>query len=308
VDGPAPPPRGPAPESRVLFRRGGYGLARHRCSAPAAHGSEEVTTRPEIVLVRAGGFLYSGARGRHLADAHQVLFLNAGEPYRVDHPAGGDDCLVLKLPAAELREALIAAGERCADDPQAPFTRLAAAAPLELAPPLLELVRAAAEEPEPLALQEAILTLSRRLLAAGGPPPSRAAHAATRRLHDEQVEAARLLLLRRLDERLDLATVARAANASAFHLARLFRRSTGMSLHAYLVALRLRHALDALADGEPDLADLAARLGFADHAHLTTRFRRAFGMTPSEFRRRASRAGRRQSLPAAVGSRSSDAT
>ena len=34
-----------------------------------------------------------------------------------------------------------------------------------------------------------------------------------------------------------------------------------------------------------DLTELAMDLGFSSHSHFSARFRRAFGLTPSEFRR-----------------------
>jgi AraC-like DNA-binding protein len=76
-----------------------------------------------------------------------------------------------------------------------------------------------------------------------------------------------------------------AANAyvSPFHMARIFRGTTGVPIHAYRTELRLRASLAPIADGER-LADVAQQLGFASHAHLTDRFRRAYGMSPVEWR------------------------
>jgi AraC-like DNA-binding protein len=44
--------------------------------------------------------------------------------------------------------------------------------------------------------------------------------------------------------------------------------------------LRGRRALERLAEGEGDLAGLAAELGFADQAHLTRTLREQTGRTP----------------------------
>jgi len=52
--------------------------------------------------------------------------------------------------------------------------------------------------------------------------------------------------------------------------------------------LRLRAALERLAEQEPDLTRLALDLGFTSHSPLSVAFRRAFGVAPSECRRRAS--------------------
>jgi len=84
-------------------------------------------------------------------------------------------------------------------------------------------------------------------------------------------------------ESIRLADVGKAVGASPVYLTDLFRRVEGISLHRYIVRLRLRHALDCLA-GANDLTALALQSGFSSHSHFTLAFRRAFGATPSEFR------------------------
>lgn len=49
--------------------------------------------------------------------------------------------------------------------------------------------------------------------------------------------------------------------------------------------VRLRHALAGLLDTAEPVAQIAAGTGFASQAHLTTRFRRRFGVTPAACRR-----------------------
>lgn len=78
----------------------------------------------------------------------------------------------------------------------------------------------------------------------------------------------------------------RAVNVSPFHLARSFRRQTGYTLHEYRTHLRLRAALERLADGDEDVAVIARAVGFSSHSHLTASFRRAFGVPPSCVRKR----------------------
>jgi AraC-like DNA-binding protein len=78
--------------------------------------------------------------------------------------------------------------------------------------------------------------------------------------------------------------VADAAHSSAFHLARQFRRSMGLSLHQYRQRLRLAGALAALEAGERDLAGLAHDLGFCSHSHFGAVFRREVGTSPMQAR------------------------
>ncbi|MFT4243645.1 MAG: AraC family transcriptional regulator [Acidovorax sp.] len=81
-----------------------------------------------------------------------------------------------------------------------------------------------------------------------------------------------------------LQQVADAAHCSLFHLARLFRRCTGMSLHGYRQRLLLASALQRLEDGETDLAGLAYDLGYCSQSHLGAVFRREVGVTLAQAR------------------------
>lgn len=87
--------------------------------------------------------------------------------------------------------------------------------------------------------------------------------------------------------KLTLADVARAAGLSPFHFSRLFSRLMGLSPHQYLMRCRLQHARKLLAAaGEGRcIAEVAVETGFADQTHFGRHFRRAYGVSPSEFRR-----------------------
>lgn len=82
-----------------------------------------------------------------------------------------------------------------------------------------------------------------------------------------------------------LEELARTLNTSPFHLAHVFRSEIGISLHQYLVHLRLVAALERLHAGEPDLSKLALDLGFSHHSHFSSLFRRATGHSPRDARR-----------------------
>ena len=100
------------------------------------------------------------------------------------------------------------------------------------------------------------------------------------------VEQTKALLSVRFAERLTLDELGREVNLSPFHLARAFRRHTGYTLHEYRTHLRLRAVVERLEHGDEDLAAIAREVGFSSHSHLTSTFRRAFGMPPSAVRAR----------------------
>jgi transcriptional regulator GlxA family with amidase domain len=76
----------------------------------------------------------------------------------------------------------------------------------------------------------------------------------------------------------------RELGVSARHLSRIFREHTGETISRCRNEIRVRQALDAIANGAPSLTRLAADLGFADHAHLSRTVRRLTGRSPSDHR------------------------
>ena len=78
--------------------------------------------------------------------------------------------------------------------------------------------------------------------------------------------------------------LAGSLGVSPVHLVRAFNRQHGLPPYAWLNALRLKEARRRLMAGEA-IAAVAADLGFADQAHLTRRFKAAFGITPGAYRR-----------------------
>lgn len=83
-----------------------------------------------------------------------------------------------------------------------------------------------------------------------------------------------------LAQDLTLPEIAAAAGISPSYLARRFRRSTGYSVHQYVVTRRLDVARQLLLDGRHTVAEVATRTGFADQSHLNRHFKQRFGVTP----------------------------
>ena len=73
------------------------------------------------------------------------------------------------------------------------------------------------------------------------------------------------------------------AGLSERSLQRLVEQRVGMSPKWLIQRRRLHDAVEALKEGEGTLADMAARLGYADQAHFTHDFRTVTGMTPGEY-------------------------
>ncbi len=88
-----------------------------------------------------------------------------------------------------------------------------------------------------------------------------------------------------LDGDVSLAALAGAVGVDRFWFARLFRRSTGLAPHQYVLGRRVERAKALLRATDLPLAQVAALAGFADQAHLHRHFRRWVGVTPGAFPR-----------------------
>jgi len=84
---------------------------------------------------------------------------------------------------------------------------------------------------------------------------------------------------------LSLAGIAAVAYASPFHLARQFKRSTGKTLHQFVVDCRIDSAKRLLSRSECSVGQIAGQVGFAQQSHLAAHFKRATGLSPLAFRR-----------------------
>jgi AraC family transcriptional regulator len=274
---------------RILFRTPSVAVGAFRC--PRTHplfrdtGPIEndvfVFPRTRVLIAHAGG-------RRFTADPGVVTLYNRGQLYArtaIDDADRSDWFAVdrdLALEAARPYE----------PDASRPFRfdhAPSAADAYVLQRALFERLRAGADV-DALEVEETVVRLLHRVVA--GAYAARPAHAEAADEDEEHalVERARTTLGARYAEPLALGALARAVGVSRSRLCRVFRRRTGTTLHAYRDGLRLRAALEAL-PGCSDLTALALDLGYASHSHFGARFRRAFGLTPSEARPLSSGSG-----------------
>lgn len=91
---------------------------------------------------------------------------------------------------------------------------------------------------------------------------------------------------RRDDEALTLRALSRRLGYSEFYTTRKFREITGMQFKDYLRRRRLAFALKEVRDSERSILEIALDFGFSSHEAFTRAFKSAYGITPSEYRRR----------------------
>ena len=276
----------------LLFETESYSLSDVHCRcARGGWSAPEWVESTRLVLPRRGVFEHSSRGRTTVAEPNRLLWFHDAQSYRIRHPGDlGDRCTVVRARPEALGEAALEAGL----DPDALSGLRASTIGADLDAAHRELLLCASHSrPDPLALEEACAELLRRAILASAPGPERDRGSPNgdpgrqRRL----AERARLALAIRLDRSLTLRELADTLGCSPSHLCRVFRRATGTALGEYRALLRVRSALDRLAEGEEDLTTLALDLGFYDHAHFTRTFRRRLGVPPSAWREAA--AGRR---------------
>jgi AraC family transcriptional regulator, L-rhamnose operon transcriptional activator RhaR len=82
-----------------------------------------------------------------------------------------------------------------------------------------------------------------------------------------------------------LADLARRAQLDRSYLVRLFRRQTGLSPMDWLTRLRGERAAILLLTTHLPIADVGAKVGWADPTYFARRFRTLFHQTPGDYRR-----------------------
>ena len=91
--------------------------------------------------------------------------------------------------------------------------------------------------------------------------------------------------------RLPLGDAARMCGMSTASFTRSFKQVAGMPYLSYVMHLRLGEAARLLRVGDRSIAEIADQMGFSDQSHFDRRFKRAFGATPSQFKRQNRVAG-----------------
>jgi AraC-like DNA-binding protein len=88
----------------------------------------------------------------------------------------------------------------------------------------------------------------------------------------------------RYRESIGVSDMAAAAGLSRAHFSREFKRTFGVSPHAYLLTRRLERAAALLRTTDHSVAEICFEVGLASVGSFTTSFKRAFGKTPTAYR------------------------
>lgn len=259
---------------RPLFARDGISLADVACRDDRGRGEAEPAHAHMLVIVRRGCFVRTADGVESVLDPTFAYYVNQGEEQRYDHPHDdGDDCTAIGVDPA------IAASLR-GGQPNLPPTGVPVPPALDLAHRAL--LAAARRGDDGNQVYERALRLVVGVLGTADPVRMASGRPAGQRARRALAAAAREALAERPER--SLPELARELAVSPHHLSRVFSSATGHTISRHRMRLRTRAALERLAGGEPDLARLAADLGFADQSHLCRVVRSETGVVPSVLR------------------------
>jgi transcriptional regulator GlxA family with amidase domain len=94
------------------------------------------------------------------------------------------------------------------------------------------------------------------------------------------------LMEQHIEGPLDIDAVARAAAISTRQLERLFRKHANSNPARFYLALRVARAREMLLYSDSSVLSIAIATGFSSTSHLSQWFKQAYGVRPTEYRRR----------------------
>lgn len=234
-----------------------------------------------------------------VATPHTVMFYNYQQHYRREPlSSDGDRCEWFAFAPALLTAALAERDPSARVESTHPFslahTQSDAHCYLQqrlIVAHLLQ-ARTGGEAPNQLWLEEALHTLLARVLDQIYSTSSTKAERCRRRC-SPQTQRTHRMIVRAIQEQiganftraLTLDGLAATVHLSPHELCRVFRAQTATTIHQYTTQLRMRAALERIADPHTDLTTVALDLGYSSHSHFTSAFRRTFGLLPSALRR-----------------------
>ncbi|MCR8634838.1 response regulator transcription factor [Paenibacillus radicis (ex Xue et al. 2023)] len=88
------------------------------------------------------------------------------------------------------------------------------------------------------------------------------------------------------DEDLSLLSIANELNLSVSYTSECIKEAVGVSFTQYVINVRMEQAKVWLADSSCKMYEVAFKCGYADYAHFTKMFKKHYGYSPKEYRKR----------------------
>ncbi len=88
-------------------------------------------------------------------------------------------------------------------------------------------------------------------------------------------------------EKISLDQIAENMYLSPFYISKIFKSETGDTPIRHLINIRLEKAKELLVDGSGSIQEVAAAVGYDDAYHFSKLFKKRYGMSPSQARKKA---------------------
>lgn len=271
-----------AVDTEALFLSPDIVITRWRCRVREAGISASLCHKWHIIqFVHTGAFQAHLSEGTVHVDSTRTLLAAPGKAYMVTRQFG-----------PEVTGSAIAVGPKVMQEifgnRDETATRLLRDEAIPRALLIQHLILRKIEEgAPPLVVEELGLTLAAGAFLDARPVPQPRRRRVT--VQRDAVAMAQAILAANYKKPVRLDDIARAVSLSSFHLCRSFKRVTGLQMHQYLNRLRLRAALEQVAEPRLALAAIALDHGFSSQSHFAAAFRKEFRITPSEARALATR-------------------
>jgi AraC family transcriptional regulator len=125
-----------------------------------------------------------------------------------------------------------------------------------------------------------------QLLRAHSAAPAPMANGPRRGLSARQVKRVTTYMRENIAEDIRLQELAALVNLSRFHFCTAFRVATGQTPYGWLTRQRIAYAKSLLRDRSLRISDVALVVGYETQSAFAASFRKAVGISPTEFRRR----------------------
>ena len=84
---------------------------------------------------------------------------------------------------------------------------------------------------------------------------------------------------------LSLQTVAERLHLSSQHLSRIFSQEMGITFVDYLTKVRIRRAMELLADSQDRIYEISDKVGYSSQHYFCNVFKKIMGVSPAEYRK-----------------------
>lgn len=231
----------------------------------------------ELVVKGADQFYCDGKT--HMANPHQIVFINPGEVHTGSTVSDSELHYYSISPSgASLQQIAASAGKSLHND--FCFQQALTDQPL-LVHKMLALFRALeSSDTETLYYEELFFDFMDAAMAGASFMQD---NAAIKYKKDIRISMLIDFIRGSFKESVSLQQMAEQVNISPVHLVRLFKAATGLSPYEYLLVLRMEHAKQLLQKGH-SVQDAAWESGFYDASHFNRLFRKISGATPKVFR------------------------